>query len=581
MATWARTILQRPTRQVTASALRAPVLCHIRSLSGFTQVPVMSANVGDIRVEESDAAGAGEQGRLIERRYSLHASLVGLVAACVVPAGMIAASVVYTDYWLQRDHVYRDTVQSARYLAADIDRELTAIESGLQILVTSPELVTGDLANFHKRATDAVKGQFVSNYVLTDRQGSQLLNTMVPFGTPLPSSGRPIQLREVFESGNFVVTDLFIGPVSRAPVIALGIPVYRGSEVVYSLSIGIAPERILRVLQRRALPEGWVASVIDRSGTIIARTRDSQRFVGRKAVEQVIRHLANGREDTIETLTVEGLAAVSSFSRSSVSNWSVAVGAPKAALEAKLYRLIAWSGAGLAAAVALGLWLAARLASRVTTAIRGLNDAALALGSGRPVELPKTQLIEADAVGAAILRAARVLEDTQYLAHHDVMTGLCNRVLFYEVLRRQLAAAERSGKSLAVLAVDLDDFKAVNDERGHAAGDRVLRAVAERIRQAVRGSDVAGRMGGDEFAVLLCEADATSARQLAERLVLALSEPYGERMPRVSASVGVAVFPEDGADATSLMERADGALYEAKRLGKQRVIAGIGVPRAT
>ena len=135
-------------------------------------------------------------------------------------------------------------------------------------------------------------------------------------------------MREVFESGNFVVTDLFIGPVSRAPVIALGIPVYRGSEVVYSLSIGIAPERILRVLQRRALPEGWVASVIDRSGTIIARTRDSQRFVGRKAVEQVIQHLANGREDTIETLTVEGLAAVSSFSRSSVSNWSVAVGAP-------------------------------------------------------------------------------------------------------------------------------------------------------------------------------------------------------------------------------------------------------------
>ena len=581
MATWARTNLQRPKRQVTASALRAPVLCHIRSLSGFTQVPVMSANVGDIRVEKSDAAGAGEQGRLNERRYSLHASLVGLVAACVVPAGLIAASVVYTDYWLQRDHVYRDTVQSARYLAADLDRELTAIESGLQILVTSPELVTGDLANFHKRATDAVKGQLVSNYVLTDRQGSQLLNTVVPFGTPLPSSGRPIQLREVFESGNFVVTDLFIGPVSRAPVIALGIPVYRGSEVVYSLSIGIAPERILRVLQRRALPEGWVASVIDRSGTIIARTRDSQRFVGRKAVEQVIQHLANGREDTIETLTVEGLAAVSSFSRSSVSNWSVAVGAPKAALEAKLYRLIAWSGAGLAAAVALGLWLAARLASRVTTAIRGLNDAALALGSGRPVELPKTQLIEADAVGAAILRAARVLEDTQYLAHHDVMTGLCNRVLFYEVLRRQLAAAERSGKSLAVLAVDLDDFKAVNDERGHAAGDRVLRAVAERIRQAVRGSDVAGRMGGDEFAVLLCEADATSARQLAERLVLALSEPYGDRMPRVSASVGIAVFPEDGADATSLMERADGALYEAKRLGKQRVIAGTGTPPAT
>jgi len=158
---------------------------------------------------------------------------------------VIAASVVYAYYWQQRDYVYRETVLSARYLAADLDRELTAIESGLRVLVTSPELVSGDLASFHKRATDAVKGQFVSNYVLTDRQGRQLLNTMVPFGTPLPSSGRPIQLSDVFKSGNFVVSDLFVGPVSRKPIIALGIPVYRGGEVVYSLSIGVAPERHL------------------------------------------------------------------------------------------------------------------------------------------------------------------------------------------------------------------------------------------------------------------------------------------------------------------------------------------------
>jgi len=141
---------------------------------------------------------------------------------------------------------------------------------------------------------------------------------------------------------------------------------------------------------------------LDSSGTIVARTRDPQRFVGQKAIEQVVRHLASGREDTIETLTVEGLPAVSSFSRSSLSNWSVAVGAPKAALDQKLYGLIAWFGAGLLAAVAIGLWLAARLAGRVTTAIRDLNDAALALGSGRPVELPRTHLVEADAVGAAI-----------------------------------------------------------------------------------------------------------------------------------------------------------------------------------
>ncbi len=532
----------------------------------------MDVSTGDVRADDSRAVGVATTSLTEGRRYSLRASLLGLVGACLLPAAVIAAGLVYANYLLQRDRVYRDTVLSARYLAADMDRELTAIESGLRVLSTSPELAAGDLASFHKHATEALKGQIVNNYVLTDRQGSQLLNTMVPFGTPLPSSGRPIQLRDVFESGAVVVTDLFVGPVTRAPVIALGIPVYRGGEVLYSLSIGISPERIQRVLQRRALPEGWVASVLDSSGTIIARTRESQRFVGSKAVEQVVQHLATGQEGTIETYSVEGRATVSSFSKSSVSKWSVAVGAPKAALEAHLYRLIAWVGTGLVAAVGVGLWLAARLAGRITSAVQGLNDAALALGSGKPIALPKTRLIEADAVGDAIVKAARILERTKYLAQHDALTELGNREFFNEMLEHFLAIAMRSSRSFAVLAVDLDDFKTVNDQHGHPAGDRVLRAVGDRIAQTIRASDLAARMGGDEFAILLSDADSDSARQLAERLVTALSQPYEDHLPDISASVGIAVFPKDGTNGVSLIEHADQALYKAKRLGKRCVV---------
>lgn len=255
------------------------------------------------------------------------------------------------------------------------------------------------------------------------------------------------------------------------------------------------------------------------------------------------------------------------------------MGAPRSVLEDQLTRLIGWTVAGLIVAVLLGLWVALRLAGRVTQAVRGLNDAALALGRGDPVVLPPLQLVEADAVGAAIEQAARILDNARHLAHHDPLTGLCNRLLFDEMLSHHIGDMARHGGTLAVLALDLDGFKAVNDRLGHPAGDRLLRSVAERLSRTLRTVDVAARFGGDEFMVLLAPATADQAMQTAQRLLAVLSEAHeGVPMP-VSVSIGVAVAHADaGADAGGLPEadalvaRADRALYDAKRLGKARVV---------
>jgi diguanylate cyclase (GGDEF)-like protein len=513
------------------------------------------------------------------RRLSLQASLLTLVALCVLPAALVAAALVWANYALAHQRIYADTVLTADHLAAELDRELAAMTSGMRVLASAPELQRDDMAAFHRRASDALRSQIVNNYLITDRSGRQRMNTLRPWGEPLPATGTPPALARVFDEGTTVVTDLFVGPVTGKPVIAVGVPVRRDGEVVYSLNIGLSSERIGAILQGRPLPEGWIAAILDSSGTLVARSRDSARFVGQKAVPVVVEQILGNGPRSIEAITKEGIPVVSSYAHSRLSGWSVAVGAPRAVLEDQLLRLIGWTTAGLTVALLLGLWLALRLAGRVTQAVRGLNDAARALGQGQPVQLPPLQLIEAEAVGAAILQAATILDNARHLAHHDPLTGLSNRLLFDEMLAHQIDSLARNGGTLAVLALDLDGFKAVNDRHGHPAGDRLLQAVAARITRTLRAVDVAARIGGDEFVVLLAPASTEQAQATAQRLLEALSAPYDGIETRISVSIGVAVTDgREAIDPLRLVEQADAALYAAKRQGRSRVVSGATQP---
>nr|WP_249817639.1 EAL domain-containing protein [Bradyrhizobium sp. 147] len=158
----------------------------------------------------------------------------------------------------------------------------------------------------------------------------------------------------------------------------------------------------------------------------------------------------------------------------------------------------------------------------------------------------------------------------QHLAHHDTLTGLPNRVLFAIELKRALARTSR-GEKAALLYLDLDHFKRVNDTLGHSRGDELLRQAADRLRHCVRDTDVIARLGGDEFAVvqtLLCRpADAAA---LATRMKEALKPPFllGNQEVAVAVSIGIAIAPEDAADPEQLLKNADLALYAAKAGGR-------------
>lgn len=163
----------------------------------------------------------------------------------------------------------------------------------------------------------------------------------------------------------------------------------------------------------------------------------------------------------------------------------------------------------------------------------------------------------------------------RHMAEHDTLTGLANRSVLSDRLRTEITKARAAGDSVTVAFIDLDGFKAVNDQLGHPAGDKLLKIVSNRLRGAIRSGDVAVRIGGDEFAVLFRDsfASSTNMAQVFDRIVEALNDVVTiDGMPtQVSCSMGIAEFPGDGNDDETLLQHADAAMYEAKRSGGNRV----------
>jgi diguanylate cyclase (GGDEF)-like protein/PAS domain S-box-containing protein len=164
----------------------------------------------------------------------------------------------------------------------------------------------------------------------------------------------------------------------------------------------------------------------------------------------------------------------------------------------------------------------------------------------------------------------RTEERIQYLAHYDVLTGLPNRALLEEHAQFALSSAKRKGTTLSLLFFDLDHFKNINDSLGHSTGDALLVELSRRLRDVLREDDIISRLGGDEFILLLSGVDEVGAERVAEKLLHTVNQSYmvGQYDLNVSASIGIAVYPEDGEDLETLLRNADTAMYRAKQDGR-------------
>jgi diguanylate cyclase (GGDEF)-like protein len=496
---------------------------------------------------------------------TIRSRLALLVIACVVPASLMAVVLISYSYERERGRLVRDSIATARALSSAIDRDLAGVQSALYALATSPHLPSNDFRAFHSQAKEVLPNLIANNIVLIDASGQHRVNTLRSFGEPLPSASSK-QLARIFETGRPVITDLFPGPVIKRPVLAVGVPVRIDNKITYTLNAAIVPERLSSILTQQRLPPDWIAAIFDSTGAVVARTHEMNRFLGKTGSPELVKRMREVAEDSLESTTLEGIPVLTVFSRSAISNWTVAIGIPMKDVTSELGRLLWWLILGLAILLISSLALAWVIGGRIARTVRDLCGPALALGLGEAVIVPSLHLKEADEVGRALMKASRMLQQAQHLAHHDALTGLANHLLFTEIVDHQLSICRRTGSTLAVLYFDIDGFKAVNDAHGHATGDQLLRAVAARLKSGIRSSDIAARLGGDEFGILLVVTDAEAAAKVARKLADRVSLPYpiDQLTIEISASIGVAAYPDSGTSSERLLHSADAAMYKAK-----------------
>jgi diguanylate cyclase (GGDEF)-like protein len=343
------------------------------------------------------------------------------------------------------------------------------------------------------------------------------------------------------------------------------------------------------------LPEAVVLTVIDRNGVVLARNPGGNDIIGRKLDPlQVPENMLVGRNGVFYGSGADGAPQL--FAYESVAETSggpaalrVLVGVPLSVIYADANATLIRTLTGVLLATFLlliGAWYGAE--SFFLRNVRTLLDTAnriragdLSARTGMPYGNEElSQIGKAFDEMAETLQERKKRIDNAIVSLHqrsisDTLTGLHNRRFLYETLPREIVRAKRNGTTIGVIIVDLDHFKRINDTYGHEAGDMALRWVGGVLKESVRGSDVVCRHGGEEFCVVLPEASGAGAQTKAEEIRAALEAlklDYSGQPLKITASFGVAIYPEHGMDADTLLRLADEALYNAKSAGRNRVV---------
>jgi diguanylate cyclase (GGDEF)-like protein/PAS domain S-box-containing protein len=318
----------------------------------------------------------------------------------------------------------------------------------------------------------------------------------------------------------------------------------------------------------------WCGLATVRHSRVLARNRDltarleatvEERTIALRYSEQRLLSLITNVSDVVAIITPEGFVRYASPSVRAVLGYE-----PDEVIEANLFDLVHPDDASVLAAFLEED--SGRAARRLDLRIRHHD------GGWRRTEAIGTDMCHEPALGGFVFTARDVTERRQledqltHQAFHDALTGLANRALLSDRLSHAIARSGRTGRDVAVLFVDLDEFKVVNDSFGHAVGDELLRTLADRLAACIRPGDTLARLGGDEFAILMEDSDDHAATALADRLLEAIGEPLelGDRSVDLTASIGIATSAGDLPTAGELLRNADVAMYRAKWAGKAR-----------
>jgi signal transduction histidine kinase/ActR/RegA family two-component response regulator len=387
--------------------------------------------------------------RLFVRRrtFGIQARLTMLAVVTALPLVALASIAVLRMVDDQRTRIQQDVRQRAEDLLADVDRQISAIQAELQVLAASPSLQDGDFAAFDRQMRAALKIRGTS-IVLHDTKGQQLLSTNRPFGEPLPHATNTEMHDRVVATGQPQISDLIMGAVLRRPILVVGVPVFRDGQVVYVLAMGLGPEVLSSLLKEQSLSPEWTVGIFDRKGIIAARNRELDRFLGKPVSPTLLEAMRAPAENWFPSVTSEGISVYSTFRRSPITGWTVAIGLPREFVDAPLRRarLLAFgSGAAvLALSLVLGWWMA----RMIRRPVEALTAATQALGRGEPVDPIRGGVRELDEVGDELRNAAAALARNREQLESAVAGRTRELATANERLRAEIDAREQAQSAL-------------------------------------------------------------------------------------------------------------------------------------
>jgi diguanylate cyclase (GGDEF)-like protein len=532
-------------------------------------------------------------------RFSLRTHLLLLILVILGPAFALTLS----SSLEVRRHATADVREQVLRLARRTSlQQEQLIVMARQLLITVgrlPEVRRGDAATCSAFAADLLADQrFLTNLGVIGMDGTVICSG-VPLAGPVNLADR-LYFQQARASRTFAVGDYQLGRVTGKATLGFGYPILDQADQVTGIVFASMDLEWLQALVVEAqLPEGSYLVVVDHGGMVLSRYPDPHHWVGRSLVDTPLgQALLSQHEGIAQSAGLDGIEHLYAFTaftplghQPEAPAVSLAVGVPAqvayAAAEHALRRSLIILGVISALTLVLALIASDLLIQRPIQALLTMTSR-LGTGDLSTRALSASGIRELGHLATAFDQMADALEQREaarsqlegQLAHqafYDPLTELPNRALLLDRLTHALAAAERPGTGLAVLFLDLDRFKVVNDSLGHTGGDALLHALGERLTACVRGGDTVARWGGDEFVALIQgPSEAGVAEDVADRIMAGLARPFivAGREVIIGASIGIThcSYPSDHTTAEDLIREADIALHWAKVTGKGRIV---------
>lgn len=545
------------------------------------------------------------------RLPSIRRLLVLLTLACVLPASLLVCALIMGQYQRERAQVERGAVGTARALAGLMDERLRTLQAELVLLAQSPHLQAGDFAGFHADAATVQQLHGIAVVALVSPT-EQVVNSRVPYGTPMPPQ-LPPAMQEALRTGQPGVSGVFVSPSVGRPVVAVAVPATAGAGKRYSLNGHLEAADFAQVLQRQGLPAGWIAGVIDRDGKVIARTQDHARFTTQPAQPDLVAFMHARGEGVSETPTLEGTEAITAFSRSGHSGWTVAIAIPRDELLAPVRQSLLLALGVAIILLLVTLRLAWQLGQNIGLSIARLAGAARALERGQPVVPPQARFREAHELGEAFAHASTALaahraereqhvdaltrsnldlQQFAFVASHDLRSPLRSMMGFLHLLHARHAEqlgpkgqdlvnrSLRAGHQMDQLAEDLLRYARLDAEAKPMAPVDCNQVVAD----AQHMLDAQIRESGAQVTAAVLptiEGDRTQLVQLFQNLIGNAIKYCQDRTPqvRVDAERGTRewVFHVRDNGIGIAPEHLDRVFEPFKRLHTQKDFTGSGI----